>query len=217
MKTNMTKNLAAAVTLGILSSVPCFADEPQADGEKETTKALIEALEAAGLDDQAVAEVRKSIEGKAGKENGDATVKVFRKAVIMGPDGTLRTLNDDEMDGVDLGKGLLKQLKQCENGGDGGAVKVAGKVSIVGPDGKVKTMDLDFGDELDLGGILKEAMKGLDLDDIDADAGVFGIGPGILVQPGAPKEDTTKAELVELRKELAKQRKLLEKILSKLE
>lgn len=216
----MTKMIGAILTLGVLASGPGLAEKPKVDMDKGDAAAIVEAMKAAGLDDASVAAIKKALEGKDADPAPVIETKVFRKSVIIGPDGKARTLTDEEMKGIDLGKGLLnlKKLGKQPKDGDREPAIVSGKVTVVGPDGKVQTTDLDLGGDLEsLNEVLKEAMGGINLDDLGVDPGVFSVGPGFLIQPDALRKDSTQKEIEKLRKELAEQRTLLEKILSKLE
>ena len=146
-----------------------------------------------------------------------STVKVVSKTTIIGPDGKVRTLDSDDAAKIDLGK-LLSGVKlhgADPEGDENPKVEVSGKVTVIGPDGKKTTKDLKLGEKLDMDAIIGDGMKGLDLEKLGVDAKAFSFGPAILM--GADSHQAVKKELEALRAEQKAQRKLLEKILKKLD
>lgn len=217
MKTNITKLLGTVLASAILTSAPGFAEKPAAPCENKGNPEVEKALEAAGVDAETSAQILKALRKADAGDKGGSCAKVTSKAVIIGPDGKIRTLDSDEAKEIDLGK-LMSGLKlhaAGEEGGEEPQVQVRGKVSVIGPDGKKTTKDLKLGEELDLGELFGDAMKGVDMEKLGIDAEAFSFGPAVLM--GADRHGSMKKELEGLRTELKAQRKLLEKILRKLD
>jgi hypothetical protein len=224
-KTQRTKLLGGLASL-LLGAGLTFADETKKNDEqpqggilsKELKAELRKTMQEQGLE----AKIQEMIE-KALKIEGDkpAAKATITKSFMMGPDGKMKEIDPKdharffgmEMD-MEMDEAMKKQLK------DLGAAFSA-KVVVVDENGNLVEKELKPGQ--DLNGLLKDAIKGADLGEIDLndiikEASLLGVGPAMLGHEIAPPGmQALKAEIKELREEQKAQRKLLEKILKKLD
>ena len=224
MKNKITKILSTVFLFSSMSALPCIADEKKPAEKAEPTKQILRLLKDAGLEDKQLAEISKALKGAQADVKPAAKPKVIRKTMVIGPDGIAKTLDSDDEAGIDLNM-LLSGLKDIDierlGDDDKADVKVSGKVSVIGPDGKVTSTEIDGFENLDVDLLLKEAMQGIDIDDIEIDSELLSVGPAVLLDSGimgkvGRQNKTHDSEIKKLRKELAEQRKLLEEILEKL-
>ena len=166
----------------------------------EMKKAIIDALsESKGEPKPAAEVVPKPAAGPK-----DET-KIGARTVVIGPDGKPKILSGDDLAGIDLNK-ILSCL------GDGSGIQATGSFSMIGPDGKLTTRKLDLGNGGSLDKILKDVLKAFNPDGGGAAEELLSVGPGIVVDAAK-----TSADIKEIKEELAAQRVLLEKILTKLQ
>jgi hypothetical protein len=245
MKAMMTKTVASVLSLGVLTSLSCMAEEQKSDAGNKNNEAIMEALESALKDakigDATMESIRKAVQ----EAPRDAEPKVqnltFRKTVVIGPDGKVRTIDGSGMEGIDLSKLMLMAEGDVDDTKSGDVrVEGRGSIKVIGPDGEVTKSDFDLGDSSDLNEIFKKTIEAINGQD-----GVTSVGPGILTtddnlvdrlasakqqlesskeqieklrqQPAKPQVESINKELERLRQELVEQRKMLEKILSKVE
>lgn len=186
MKSNMTKTLSAALSLGALSSLPTMAEDKKDDATKDTTQAIAELLEARGVCDATIEKTLKAVEDAwaTSPQASDVAVetKVLSKAMIIGPDGQLRMIEDGEL-GEELGTAILKW---SQGHGAEASTKpeamLSGKFKLIGPNGEVTETDLDFNNPLDLGQIPQEAKELLE--SLASGGDMMGVGPGVILKPG---------------------------------
>lgn len=190
--------LALALTLGGLHSARA-ADEP-GKMDPATVDRVVEALNSSGLSQDAVAQIRKSIE----QENpAGGTTSIVRKVIVVGPDGKVQ---GSESGGLSQ-DALKKIVSESRSSGGAPVVKVNGQAVIIGPDGQKKEIRLGD-DAAGFNAAIKEALKDAKVDPGSLD--FLSVGPGVIVSPDQDKKgleekvDRLQSDVAEIRDALKK-------------
>ena len=218
--------------------------EKSEKSEESISDDAIKALEKSGVNPEMIKKIQESVKRGGGTSvsvsttvvdsDGKVTTRTTHNGVPVEDAGNgvkTMTLNLEELLS-EATKAAAKASAQAKatSGGDANSsqkshqtsktstsTSISGKVVVVGEDGEVKTHTI--GDDLGDGALEKalgEALRSIDIKTLDPEgllnqAQVFGFGPATI------EDGSVSKRLDEIEKELQEQRKLLEKILKKVD